>query len=60
MYAVSHEWDPSDELGCRWDDPELGIAWPCSAPLISGRDRELGSLSVLRASWRAALAAAPR
>ena len=39
VYAVSHEWDPSDELGCRWDDPDLGIAWPCSAPLISGRDR---------------------
>ena len=21
IYAVSHEWDPDDELGCRWDDP---------------------------------------
>jgi len=59
VYAVSHEWDPSDELGCRWDDPELGITWPCSEPLISGRDRELGPLSSLRVAWRAALAAAP-
>jgi dTDP-4-dehydrorhamnose 3,5-epimerase len=58
VYAVSHEWDPSDELGCRWDDPELGIDWPCSEPLLSDRDRELGPLSSLRVAWRAALAAA--
>lgn len=58
VYAVSHEWDPEDELGCRWDDPELDVAWPCSAPLLSDRDRGLGPLSALRGSWRAALAAA--
>ena len=58
VYAVSHEWDPEDELGCRWDDPELDLAWPCSAPLLSDRDRGLGPLSALRGSWRAALAAA--
>ena len=55
VYAVSHEFDPADELGCRWDDPELDIVWPCSAPLISSRDKTLGSLSDLRAVWRAAL-----
>jgi dTDP-4-dehydrorhamnose 3,5-epimerase len=58
VYAVSHEWDPRDELGCRWDDPELEIEWPCSAPLISERDRTLGRLSELRDAWRGALAAA--
>ena len=58
VYAVSHEWDPADELGCRWDDHALDIAWPCSEPLISERDRELGPLSALRDAWRAALAAA--
>jgi dTDP-4-dehydrorhamnose 3,5-epimerase len=55
VYAVSHEFDPNDELGCRWDDPELDIAWPCSQPLISLRDEALGSLSDLRAVWRSAL-----
>lgn len=59
VYAVTHDWDPSDELGCRWDDPALEIRWPCSEPLISERDRGLGPLSALRASWRAAFAAAP-
>ena len=57
VYAVSHEWDPADELGCRWDDPTLSIAWPCDAPHISDRDRALGSLGELRAAWHAALAA---
>ena len=54
VYAVSHEFDPGDELGCRWDDSELGIAWPCSEPLISERDRTLGSLNELRAAWSSA------
>jgi dTDP-4-dehydrorhamnose 3,5-epimerase len=58
VYAVSHEWDPADELGCRWDDPELALAWPCSDPQISERDDALGPLSDLRRAWHAALAAA--
>ena len=58
VYAVSQEFDPADELGCRWDDPGLDIAWPCSDPLISPRDEALGSLSELRAVWRSALVSA--
>jgi dTDP-4-dehydrorhamnose 3,5-epimerase len=38
FYALSHYWMPSDDLGCRWDDPELGIFWPTSDPLLSPRD----------------------
>jgi dTDP-4-dehydrorhamnose 3,5-epimerase len=52
VYGVSHEWDPGDELGCRWDDPHLRIAWPCTRPLISPRDAALGSVSELRAALR--------
>ena len=55
VYAVSHEFDPADELGCRWDDPELEVAWPCAKPMISSRDEGLGSLSELRAVWRSAV-----
>ncbi len=51
VYAVSHEFDPADELGCRWDDPALGIAWPCTEPEISNRDGSLGSLNELHAVW---------
>jgi dTDP-4-dehydrorhamnose 3,5-epimerase len=51
VYAVSHEFDPADELGCRWDDPELAIAWPCVEPFTSRRDHELGPLAELREAW---------
>ena len=53
VYAVSHEFDPADELGCRWDDSTLDIEWPCVSPLISTRDHDLGSLSELREIWHA-------
>lgn len=58
VYAVSHEWDPADELGCRWDDPALGIEWPSADPHISPRDANLGPLSSLRDAWRTAPATA--
>ena len=57
VYSVSHEWDPSDELGCRWDDPDLGIDWPCSEPIVSERDRSAAPLSALRNAWHEAYAA---
>jgi dTDP-4-dehydrorhamnose 3,5-epimerase len=56
VYAVTHDWDPADELGCRWDDPGLSIPWTCDRPLISERDAALGPLDALRAAWRQALA----
>ena len=52
VYAVDHEWDPADELGCRWDEPDLEIEWPCTQPMLSPRDDALGSLSGLRAAVR--------
>jgi dTDP-4-dehydrorhamnose 3,5-epimerase len=57
VYSVSHEWDPSDELGCRWDDPGLDIPWPCTEPVVSERDERLGTLRALRDAWHEALAA---
>ena len=32
-------YDPGEEFHCRWDDPALGIEWPCSDPLQSEQDR---------------------
>jgi dTDP-4-dehydrorhamnose 3,5-epimerase len=47
VYAVSHYWDPADELGCRWDDPALGIPWPQREARISARDEALPPLETL-------------
>jgi len=49
VYAVTHEFDPADELGCRFDDPDLGIAWPETDVVLSDRDRDAGTMAALRA-----------
>lgn len=37
-YKVTENYSPSSERSVRWDDPELGIAWPDRSPIISGKD----------------------
>jgi len=44
LYAVTHYWDMTDELGCKWDDPGLEIAWPEKEALLSPRDRDAAPL----------------
>ena len=39
-YLVDQTYDPQDELGVTWDDPDLAIAWPGDAPILSPRDQE--------------------
>jgi dTDP-4-dehydrorhamnose 3,5-epimerase len=39
LLAMSHYYDPADDIGCHWADPELGIAWPVRDPVLSERDR---------------------
>jgi dTDP-4-dehydrorhamnose 3,5-epimerase len=58
IYSVSHYWDMADELGCRWDDPELRIPWPQSEATISSRDAELPTLATLREELLTAWASA--
>lgn len=48
-YLVDAYHDGADEFGIAWDDPDLGIAWPTTQPLLSERDRSNPSLAeVLR------------
>ena len=51
IYAVSHYFNPEDELGCRFDSPELGLKWPVSTPHLSKRDAEAGSYSEMVAGF---------
>jgi dTDP-4-dehydrorhamnose 3,5-epimerase len=51
-YLVTNEYDGSDELGVAWDDPDLGIAWPVSAPVLSDRDLDNPRLRDVPASQR--------
>jgi dTDP-4-dehydrorhamnose 3,5-epimerase len=49
IYAVTHYFDPADELGCRWDDPDLAIPWPETPLLLSERDATAGTFAELNA-----------
>jgi dTDP-4-dehydrorhamnose 3,5-epimerase len=47
VQGASHYWHPDDELGCRWNAPELRLAWPVRAPILSERDATAGDYSSL-------------
>lgn len=39
VYKVSNYYDPDTERGIAFDDPDIGVRWPVSEPLVSDRDR---------------------
>jgi dTDP-4-dehydrorhamnose 3,5-epimerase len=45
LYRLSTYYDPELETGVAWNDPELGIEWPVTDPLISERDRDAPRLA---------------
>lgn len=50
LQAVSEEYEtygPDDNLACHWADPEVGLAWPDSEPVISDEAARFGSLRSL-------------
>ncbi|MDX1380024.1 MAG: dTDP-4-dehydrorhamnose 3,5-epimerase family protein [Xanthomonadales bacterium] len=53
VYGVSHTWNPADELGCRWDDPALDLAWSVREPRLSQRDAGAGSLQAMISAYEA-------
>jgi dTDP-4-dehydrorhamnose 3,5-epimerase len=38
-YLVDHYYNPADELGVAWDDPEIAADWGLEAPVLSARDQ---------------------
>lgn len=38
-YKCTDYYHPEHERTIRWDDPDLGIAWPIREPLLSDKDR---------------------
>jgi dTDP-4-dehydrorhamnose 3,5-epimerase len=36
---VDGYYNPADELGVAWDDPEIGADWGLKAPVLSERDK---------------------
>lgn len=52
VYLTTNEYDGTDDVGFRWDDPTLDVAWPDRAPILSPRDAAAPSLASLVAQLR--------
>jgi dTDP-4-dehydrorhamnose 3,5-epimerase len=44
-YLVSSVYDPATEAGFAWDDPDIGVDWQVSEPLLSERDKTAPKLA---------------
>jgi dTDP-4-dehydrorhamnose 3,5-epimerase len=44
-YKCTAPYSAADEVGVRWNDPDIGIPWPTSAPLLSAKDAALPRLA---------------
>jgi dTDP-4-dehydrorhamnose 3,5-epimerase len=56
VIGTSHYFDPADELGCHWLDPDLGLTWPVRRAQLSARDAALPPLREVAPQvlpWRA-------
>ncbi|QUV81210.1 dTDP-4-dehydrorhamnose 3,5-epimerase [Chloracidobacterium sp. D] len=47
LYKCTALYDPGDEIGVIWNDPEIGIDWGIESPLLSEKDRRLPTLRTL-------------
>ena len=47
QYLVDEYYTGDDEFGVAWDDPALAVAWPCTDPVLSERDRANPTLARL-------------
>ena len=39
LYKVDQFYAPEHDRGIAWNDPDIGIEWPVSAPILSDKDR---------------------
>jgi dTDP-4-dehydrorhamnose 3,5-epimerase len=46
-YKCTDYYQPQHEAGVRWDDPDLGIAWPLEAPTLSPKDQAAPPLNAI-------------
>ncbi len=41
FYKVDQYYAPEHDRGILWDDPDIGIDWPVSTPIVSAKDSKL-------------------
>ncbi|MDP3963888.1 MAG: dTDP-4-dehydrorhamnose 3,5-epimerase [bacterium] len=42
-YHFTVPWNPKGESAIIWNDPDIGIDWPVTEPILSGRDAQAGT-----------------
>jgi dTDP-4-dehydrorhamnose 3,5-epimerase len=48
LYKCDEFYDPADERGVSWNDPDLNISWGLDSPLVSGKDAGFPRLTDVR------------
>ena len=48
VYKCSDYYSPEDEGGILWSDPDIGIKWPVSEPVLSEKDMKYSSLKEIK------------
>lgn len=46
-YKCTELYHSDDEIGVIWNDPQLGIEWPITDPIVSSKDAQLPTLAML-------------
>ena len=52
VYSVSEYWSRDEEIGCRWDDPDLGMEWGTPGAALSPRDETAGTYRQMVEEYR--------
>ena len=51
-YLVDGYYNPADELGVAWDDPEIGADWGLTDPILSARDQSNPRRADIEPMWQ--------
>ncbi|MBS1259681.1 MAG: dTDP-4-dehydrorhamnose 3,5-epimerase [Candidatus Scalindua arabica] len=44
LYKTTDLYNPDDEYGVLWSDPDIGIDWPVEVPIVSEKDKQYSRL----------------
>jgi dTDP-4-dehydrorhamnose 3,5-epimerase len=51
LYKNTKEYCPEHDNGIIWNDPKIGIDWPCKDPLLSKKDSAFSTLREISNQW---------